>query len=157
MGNEFGQWREWNHDDSLDWHLLDDPAHAGLRRYVQDAQLALPRRSRRSTRCDFEPAGFRWIDCNDNENSVVSFVRYARDRARLRRAWSSTSRRCRGPTTASACPEPGCYAELLNSDSAIYGGSNVGNGGGVATRADRRRTGSSSRCASPCRRSAACS
>ena len=79
MGGEFGQWREWNHDRSLDWHLLDDPAHAGLRRYVQDAQLALSRGAGAPQR-DFEPDGFRWIDCDDNENSVVSLVRYARNR-----------------------------------------------------------------------------
>ena len=83
MGAEFGQWREWNHDRSLDWHLLDDPAHAALRRFVQDlnwhyrAEPALHQR-------DFDPDGFRWIDCNDNENSVVSIVRYARDPRRLR-------------------------------------------------------------------------
>ena len=75
MGSEFGQWREWNHDRSLDWHLLDDPLHAGLRRYVQalnwqySAEPALHDN-------DFDPAGFRWIDCNDNENSVISLVRY---------------------------------------------------------------------------------
>src|SRR5205814_392177 len=66
MGGEFGQWREWNHDRSLDWHLLDDPSHAGMRRLVQDlnwhyhAERALHEH-------DFDPAGFRWIDCNDNE------------------------------------------------------------------------------------------
>ena len=84
MGSEFGQWREWNHDRSLDWHLLDDPAHAGLRRFVQalnwhyHAEPALHQ-------ADFDPAGFRWIDCNDNENSVVS-IRALRARPqRLRR------------------------------------------------------------------------
>jgi 1,4-alpha-glucan branching enzyme len=79
MGAEFGQWREWNHDRSLDWHLLDDPAHAAIRRYVQDlnrhhqAEPAL-------YEADYDPAGFQWIDCNDSENSVVSLVRYSRDR-----------------------------------------------------------------------------
>src|SRR5471032_386507 len=79
MGAEFGQWREWNHDRSLDLHLLDDPAHAAIRRYVQDlnhlyqAEPALHQ-------VDFDPSGFGWIDCNDIENSVVSLVRYARDR-----------------------------------------------------------------------------
>src|SRR6185312_12719980 len=79
MGGEFGQWHEWNHDKSLDWHLLQDPAHAGLRRFVQDlnwhynAEPALHER-------DFTPDGFSWIDCNDNENSVVSMARFARDR-----------------------------------------------------------------------------
>src|SRR6476620_10529531 len=60
MGNEFGQWREWSHDRSLDWHLLDEPS---------------------LHECDFDPSCFQWIDCNDNENSVISLVRYARDRA----------------------------------------------------------------------------
>jgi 1,4-alpha-glucan branching enzyme len=79
MGAELGQWREWNHDRGLDWHLLDDPMHAALRRFVQDlnwhyhAEPAL-------YQCDFKPEGFRWIDCHDNENSVVSIVRYAHNR-----------------------------------------------------------------------------
>jgi 1,4-alpha-glucan branching enzyme len=129
MGCEFGQWREWSHDRSLDWHLLDDPAHAALRRYVQtlnwhyQAEPALHE-------VDFDPAGFRWIDCNDNENSVISFVRYARDRGDfLALVFNFT------PVPRAAyrigVPEPGYYAELLNSDSALFGGSNVGNGGGV--------------------------
>jgi 1,4-alpha-glucan branching enzyme len=79
MGGEFGQWREWNHDGSLDWHLLDDPAHAALLRFVQD--LNGHYHTQRSLyESDFDPTGFRWIDCNDNENSVVSIVRHARDR-----------------------------------------------------------------------------
>ena len=118
MGSEFGQWREWNHDRSLDWHLLDDPPHAGAAALRAGAQLAVSARSRRCTsRTSIRP-GFRWIDCNDNENSVISLVRYARGHARVRRSPSSTSRRCRGPTTGSASREPGYYAELLNSDSA---------------------------------------
>src|SRR5471030_1531987 len=79
MGQEFGQWREWNHDRSLDWHLLDDPAHAAIRRYVQDLNRHY-REQPSLHEADFDPAGFRWIDCNDIENSVVSIVRYARDR-----------------------------------------------------------------------------
>ena len=61
MGMEFGQWREWNHDRSLDWHLLDDPSHAGLRQYVQDLN-GLYRSARPLHECDFDPGGFRWID-----------------------------------------------------------------------------------------------
>ena len=91
---------------SLDWHLLDDPSHAALRRYVQDAELASIAREPALHECDFDPAGFRWIDCNDNENSVV-VVRPLRARsARLRRDGRSTSRRCRAPTIASACRSP---------------------------------------------------
>jgi 1,4-alpha-glucan branching enzyme len=129
MGGEFGQWREWNHDRSLDWHLLDDPAHAGLRRFVQ----ALNREYRRLPslhQTDFEPSGFRWIDCHDNENSVISFLRSARDhRDSLVAIFNFT------PVPRAryriGVPEAGRWAELINSDSAMFGGSNVGNGGGV--------------------------
>jgi 1,4-alpha-glucan branching enzyme len=131
MGNEFGQWREWYHDGSLDWHLLDEPAHAALRRYVQAlnwhycAEPALHQ-------LDFDPAGFRWIDCHDNENSVVSLVRYARDpRDFVVMLFNFTPVPRRDYRIG--VPAPGHYAERLNSDSALFGGSNVGNGGGVST------------------------
>jgi 1,4-alpha-glucan branching enzyme len=133
MGSEFGQWREWNHDRSLDWHLLDDPMHAALRRYVQDlnwqyhGQPAL-------YESDFDPAGFRWIDCNDNENSVVSIIRYARDRSDFVVMIFNFTPVPR-PQYRIGVPEAGHYVELLNSDAGIYGGSNVGNGGGVAAEA----------------------
>jgi 1,4-alpha-glucan branching enzyme len=131
MGAEFGQWREWGHDRSLDWHLLDDPSHAALRRYVQDLNT-LYVAQRPLYECDFEPSGFRWIDCNDNENSVVSVIRYARDRRDcLVQVFNFT------PVARAdyriGVPDPGFYAELLNSDAAVYGGGNVGNGGGVAS------------------------
>jgi 1,4-alpha-glucan branching enzyme len=131
MGNEFGQWHEWSHDRSLDWHLLDDPAHAALRKYVQDlnwhyhAQPSLHQ-------CDFDPGGFRWIDCNDNENSVVSVVRYAQDRRDFMVMVFNFTPVPRAEYRIGV-PEAGSYAELLNSDSTIYGGSNVGNGGGVGS------------------------
>src|SRR6266700_701321 len=114
MGSEFGQWREWNHDASLDWHLLDDPAHAALRRYVQalnwqyTVEPALHQ-------VDFDPSGFRWIDCSDNENSVISVVRYARDpRDFVVMVFNFT------PVPRASyrigVPEAGFYAETLNSD-----------------------------------------
>jgi 1,4-alpha-glucan branching enzyme len=129
MGGEIGQWSEWNHDRSLDWDLLKDPAHAGLSRLIQDlnwhyhAEPALHE-------CDFTPEGFRWIDCNDNENSVISLVRFARDRREFVVAVLNFT-----PVPRAAyrigVPSSGWYVELLNSDSALYGGSNVGNLGGV--------------------------
>ncbi len=131
MGGEFGQWREWNHDRSLDWHLLDDPTHAGLRRYVQDlnwhyhAQPALHG-------CDFTPDGFRWIDCDDNENSVVSFVRYAKDPSDFVVMVFNFTPVPRGDYRIGV-PASGRYDELMNSDAALYGGSNLGNSGGVNT------------------------
>jgi 1,4-alpha-glucan branching enzyme len=131
MGGEFGQWREWNHDQSLDWHLLDDPSHAGVRRWVQDLNWQYGAEPSLHE-WDFDPAGFRWIDCNDNENSVVSIVRYARDRRdHLVMIFNFT------PVPRAdyriGVPGPGFYVELLNSDAAVYGGSNIGNGGGVST------------------------
>ena len=81
MGSEFGQWREWNHDTSLDWQLLDEPGHAGLRRVVQDLN-ALYRREPALHQRDHQPDGFRWIDCSDNENSIVSVLRLAADPGR---------------------------------------------------------------------------
>jgi 1,4-alpha-glucan branching enzyme len=131
MGSEFAQWREWNHDRSLDWHLLDDPSHQGIRQFVQDlnwhysAQPAL-------YEVDFEPAGFRWIDCNDNENSVVSILRFARNRDDFVVMVFNFTPVARGQYRIGV-PEPGFYEEILNSDAATYGGGNVGNGGGVET------------------------
>jgi 1,4-alpha-glucan branching enzyme len=79
---------------------------------------------------DFEPGGFRWIDCNDNENSVVSLIRYARDRHDFVAMIFNFTPVARAEYRIGV-PEPGYYAELLNSDSALFGGGNVGNAGGV--------------------------
>jgi 1,4-alpha-glucan branching enzyme len=131
MGSEFGQWREWNHDRSLDWHLLDDFAHAGMRRYVQDLNHLYAGEPALYER-DFDPGGFRWIDCNDNENSVVSIVRYGHDaREFLVMVFNFTPVSRAGYRIG--VPEAGSYAELLNSDAALYGGGNIGNGGTVQT------------------------
>jgi len=129
MGDELAQTREWNHDRSLDWHLLEDPMHAGVKRLVQDLNWHY-HAERSLHESDADPDGFRWIDCNDNENSVVSVLRFARDRADfLALVFNFT------PVVRSeyriGVPEPGYYAELLNSDAALYGGSGVGNAGGV--------------------------
>ncbi len=131
MGNEFAQWREWNHDRSLDWHLLDDPPHGGMQLLVKDlnaryhAEPAL-------FETDDDPQGFRRIDCNDNENSVVSLVRYARDRQDFLVTIFNFTPVPRAQYRIGV-PEPGYYTEILNSDAELYGGSNVGNAGGVET------------------------
>jgi 1,4-alpha-glucan branching enzyme len=131
MGDEFGQWNEWSHDRSLDWHLLKEPLHASLKRFVQDlnwhysAEPALHE-------FDFAHEGFSWIDCNDNENSVVSMVRYAHDRLNfVVMIFNFTPVPRHGYRIG--VPEPGRYTEILNSDSEVYGGTNVGNGGVVST------------------------
>jgi 1,4-alpha-glucan branching enzyme len=129
MGGEFGQWHEWNHDRSLDWHLLDDPAHAALRQYVQ--VLNWHYRSEAALHeVDYEPAGFRWLDCHDNENSVISLARFARDPGDFVVTVFNFTPVSRGDYRIGV-PEPGYYAEILNSDSRLFGGSDVGNRGGV--------------------------
>jgi 1,4-alpha-glucan branching enzyme len=131
MGGEFGQWREWNHDRSLDWHLLQEAPHAALRRFVQDLNWHY-HAERPLHEADYDPGGFRWIDCNDNENSVVSMIRYARARADFLVVVVNFTPVPRAEYRIGV-PEPGWYAEVLNSDAAVYGGSDVGNGGGVAS------------------------
>jgi 1,4-alpha-glucan branching enzyme len=133
MGAEFGQWREWNSDASLDWHLLGEAMHAALRRWVQDLNHTY-QRERSLHEIDFDASGFRWIDCQDNENSVVSLIRRARDPHDFTVIVTNFTPVPR-PGYRFGVPEWGWYRELLNSDSARYGGSNLGNAGGAHTEA----------------------
>jgi 1,4-alpha-glucan branching enzyme len=129
MGLEFGQWHEWRHDVSLDWHLIDEPLHAGLQRHIADLNRVY-RHERALHEVDFDPAGFSWIDCNDWDSSVISFVRRGHDPREFVIAvlnWTPVVR----TGYRIGVPEMGYYRELLNSDAAYYGGSNVGNRGGV--------------------------
>ena len=82
MGGEFGQWNEWNHDASLDWHLLEQPFHKGLQRWVRDLNTAY-RGEPALHELDCDPAGFEWVDCNDSEQSVISLLRKGKSRGRL--------------------------------------------------------------------------
>jgi 1,4-alpha-glucan branching enzyme len=129
MGGEFGQWREWNHDASLDWNLLEEPMHRGLRRWVRDLNQVYQHEAALHE-VDFDGSGFSWIDCNDNENSVVSLIRRARDPNDFCIVVANFT-----PVPRAAyrigVPEGGWYRELLNSDGAIYGGGDVGNAGGI--------------------------
>ena len=131
MGAEFGQWREWNYDASLDWHLLGETMHQALSRWVQDLNHTY-QRERSLHEIDFDGTGFRWIDCQDNENSVISMIRRARDPQDFSVMIANFTPVPR-PAYRVGVPEWGWYRELLNSDSEQYGGSNVGNGGGVHT------------------------
>jgi 1,4-alpha-glucan branching enzyme len=131
MGGEFGQWREWDHDRALDWLQLDDPAHAGLQQWVRDLQrvyLSHPA----LWRVDHAPEGFAWIDCNDHEQSVVSFVRRGGPEDAPVVALVNFT-----PVPRHAyrlgLPRTGRWREVLNSDAQVYGGSGVGNGGWVDT------------------------
>jgi 1,4-alpha-glucan branching enzyme len=129
MGCEFGQWREWNYDTSLDWHLLQYAEHEGLRRWVQDLNHTYQRESSLHE-VDFDYHGFQWIDCCDNENSVMSFVRRAKDPQDFSVIVTNFTPIPRLDYRIGV-PEGGWYRELLNSDSARYSGSNMGNGGGA--------------------------
>ncbi len=128
MGCEIGQWHEWNHDASLDWPLLQFPFHQGLQRWVRDLNTFL-RGEPALHELDNDPAGFSWIDCNDNQQSILSYVR-----------------RGKNPDNVVVCignytpvprmnyrlgvPEMGYWEEVLNSDAPLYGGSGQGNFGG---------------------------
>ncbi len=129
MGCEIGQWWEWNHDDSLQWHLLDYDRHRGLQRYVADlnrlysSQPALHQ-------VDYDWTGFQWIDLHDSDNSTLTYFRRAKDPSDIVVCALNLT-----PVPREAyrmgVPTAGYYRELLNSDSEVYGGSNMGNGGGV--------------------------
>jgi 1,4-alpha-glucan branching enzyme len=129
MGAEFGVWREWQHDDSLDWDLLQQPLHAGLHRFVADLHQ-LYRAEPALHQVDFDPGGFAWIDCNDSENSIISLIRRSkdgRDFVVVALNWTPVIRY----DYRIGVPEPGFYRELINSDAGVYDGGNVGNRGGV--------------------------
>ena len=132
MGGEFGQESEWNHDASLDWHLLDDPLHAGLMSLIDDLNAAY-RREGALHRMDFVPRGFSWIDCANPEQSVLAFCRHAPGEPDIAVVANFT------PVVRSGyrvgVPLPGFWTEILNTDAARYGGSNVGNAGGQTAEA----------------------
>jgi 1,4-alpha-glucan branching enzyme len=131
MGQEIGQPSAWHHDAELPWGLLRHGRHAGVLALVRDLN-ALYRAQPALHEIDFEPAGFEWIDCSDAAQSVVSFVRYARDPRDLVVCVCNFGAAPRRGYRIGV-PEPGMYREILNTDGAAYGGGNAGNGGAVAS------------------------
>jgi 1,4-alpha-glucan branching enzyme len=129
MGGEFGQVREWNHESGLDWPLLELPLHAGVARCLEDLNRVY-RENPALHQLDFDPDGFRWVDANDSEQSVVSFLRRSRDPARqVLVAFNFTPVPRHGYRLG--VPEAGYWNEILNSDADLYGGGGQGNLGGV--------------------------
>jgi 1,4-alpha-glucan branching enzyme len=130
MGGEFGQWNEWNHDTSLDWQLTGLPRHDGLRRLVQHLNY-IYKSEPALWQLDDTYEGFDWIDLHDADNSVVSFLRKSREGDLVAFVVNAT------PIVRYdyrlGVPESGFYRELINTDAETYGGSNVGNLGGVQT------------------------
>jgi 1,4-alpha-glucan branching enzyme len=129
MGCEIGQWREWQHDQSLDWHLLQEPDHLGLQRLVGDLNR-LYRENPGLWDQDDAPQGFIWLDGNAGDDNVVSFYRQARKpAARIVCVGNFSPVPRQGYRVG--LPGPGRWSEAINSDAAIYGGGNLGNNGGV--------------------------
>jgi 1,4-alpha-glucan branching enzyme len=129
MGGEFGQPSEWAHDGSLPWELLSDPMHRGLKDWVSDLNH-LYRSDPALHELDCDPGGFEWIDCDDAEHSVISLVRKGKSTKDLILVVCNFTPVPRYSYRLGA-PRAGHWQELLNSDSARYGGSNMGNLGGL--------------------------
>ncbi len=131
MGGEFGQWREWVHDGSLDWDLLGYPLHAGLQRWVQDLNR-LYRSEPALHEMDCDPAGFEWIDCDDADSSTVTLIRKGKSTSTIILVICNFTPVPRYSYRVGS-PRGGFWQEILNSDAGEYGGSNMGNLGGVET------------------------
>jgi 1,4-alpha-glucan branching enzyme len=132
MGQEFAQGAEWNHNQSLDWHQLDHPLHAGMQALVRDLN-----RLYRATPAlhinDTRPEGFQWLESNDAEGSTYAWLRRGRvsdPTVAIALNMTPVERRLR-----IGLPAPGQWDEVLNTDAAIYGGGNRGNLGGVTAEA----------------------
>jgi 1,4-alpha-glucan branching enzyme len=130
MGGEFGQWREWDHDGSLDWHLLDFPAHQGIMDWVRDLNQTYTREKALHA-WDYDQKGFSWEDCHDADQSVLTFFRQWEEETVLV-ACNFTPVPRYGYRVG--LPRGGTWVEILNSDSTLYGGSGVGNKGAVEAR-----------------------
>ncbi|HXI95211.1 MAG TPA: 1,4-alpha-glucan branching protein GlgB [Candidatus Acidoferrum sp.] len=129
MGDEFGQWDEWDHDQSLDWHLLNQPMHSAMRLWVGDLNRIL-REEKALHELDFDPAGFSWIDASDTDQSVVSLIRKGRSPQDILVGVFNFTPVPRHNYQVGV-PQAGRWLELLNSDAPLYGGSGQGNLGGV--------------------------
>ena len=129
MGNDFGQWNEWNHDDSLQWDLLQWESHKGLQACVADLNR-IYRSQAALYEVDFSPEGFEWLDCNDYENSTISYLRRARDPEDFLIIGCNFTPVVRSNYRIGV-PVRARYEEIFNSDSTYYAGSDVGNGTGV--------------------------
>jgi 1,4-alpha-glucan branching enzyme len=133
MGGEFAQEREWNHDASLDWHLTGDPMHRGVQDLVRDLNHVY-RDTPALHEHDCEPIGFRWLVADDRDNSVIAWARFGSTPDRVALVVSNFTPVPREGYRFGV-PAAGFYREAVNTDSERYGGSNVGNMGGVTAEA----------------------
>jgi 1,4-alpha-glucan branching enzyme len=128
MGNEFAQGREWNVNESLDWNLLDNSFQKGVQLATQDLNN-LYRTHPALYDLDFESLGFEWIDCHDHDQSIISYIRRARNGSFVIIVLNFTPVLRKGYRIG--VPQAGHYREVFNSDADCYGGSNQGNGAGL--------------------------
>jgi 1,4-alpha-glucan branching enzyme len=131
MGNEFGQWGEWQHENSLDWNVMQYSQHGGIQSLVRDLN-ALMRREPALHRFDFEHYGFEWINHGDWQNSILAFLRksaFFDDTILIVCNFTPVTRY----QYRVGAPADGYWKEIFNSDSQFYGGANIGNGSGVHT------------------------
>lgn len=129
MGMELGQWKEWDYQSSLDWHLLENENHLGLQRFVKDLNhtyKGIPA----LYEDDFSPEGFKWIDANDSQNSILSFTRQSLDKSQKVLVIANMTPMPRYNYMVGV-PDDGKWLEIMNSDAELYGGSGMGNYGGV--------------------------
>ncbi len=124
MGGEFGQWTEWDEATSLEWHLLENEPHQALQRYVRDLNN-LYTSEPALFRHDFNHTSFEWIDFNDSDNSVVTFMRKSLEDEKDTLVFICNFTPVVRQDYRVGVPLPGVYRELINSDSALFGGSNV--------------------------------
>jgi 1,4-alpha-glucan branching enzyme len=131
MGGEFGQWREWSHEDSLEWYLLEYTPHIGIQEWVTDLNR-MYRDQPSLYQFDCEPAGFEWIDTSDHAHSIISFIRKGQSQDEPVVVICNFT-----PETHSrydiGVPLPGTWEEILNSDNTRYGGSGQGNHNPLST------------------------
>ena len=129
QGAEIGQWDEWSHERSVDWHLLEYEPHQGIQKWVGDLNRAY-RNEPALHELDLDPAGFEWIDCTDAEGSVIAFLRRAQSSSDLILVVCNFTPVPRSGYRVGV-PRGGSWREILNSDSTAYGGSGWGNLGGL--------------------------
>lgn len=125
MGDEFAQWQEWNHDTCLEWIALNSPNHMGMKRFVRDLNLVYKGEPALFEN-DFDWSGFSWIDSNDSDNSVFSFIRHAKSHDNFIIVVCNFTPIIR-KNYRIGVPRPGTYIEIINSDKDVYWGSNVCN------------------------------
>ncbi len=129
MGGELGQWAEWNHEQSIEWHLLQYRSHYGVWRWVRDLNT-LYRNEPALHELDFERAGFEWVDFSDQEQSIISYLRKGRSARDVFLVVCNFTPVPRFNYRVGV-PEGGWWREVLNSDAAEYGGEGLGNSGGA--------------------------